>query len=69
MIEHKKVLNIFLIKFSSQEIERLYNLIKMLLAGLEKFIDAINSMKRDIAGMPKELKKTCRRKYYLMNEK
>ena len=44
-------------KFSSQEIESQYNLIKMLLAEPEKYIDAINAIKKDIAYMPIELKK------------
>ena len=56
-------------KFSSEEIERQYNLIKMLLADPEKYRDAINAIKKDIAYMPIELKKkTWGRKYYLMNE-
>ena len=44
-------------KFSSQEIERQYNLIKKLLAEPKKYIDAINAIKKDIAYMPIELKK------------
>ena len=44
-------------KFSSQEIESQYNLIKMLLAELEKYSDAINAIKKDIAYMPMRLKK------------
>ena len=44
-------------KFSFKEIERQYNLIKMLLAEPEKYRDAINAIKKDIAYMPKELKK------------
>ena len=44
-------------KFSSEEIESQYNLIKMLLAEPEKYIDAINAIKKDIAYMPIELKK------------
>ena len=44
-------------KFSSQEIESQYNLIKMLLAAPEKYIDAMNAIKKDIAYMPIELKK------------
>ena len=44
-------------KFSSEEIESQYNLIKMLLAEPEKYIDAINAIKKDIAYMPLELKK------------
>jgi len=44
-------------KFSSEEIESQYNLIKMLLAEHEKYRDAINAIKRDIAYMPIELKK------------
>ena len=44
-------------KFSSEEIENQYNLIKMLLAEPEKYIDAINAIKKDIAYIPIELKK------------
>jgi hypothetical protein len=44
-------------KFSSEEIEKQYNLIKMLLAEPEKYRDAINAIKKDVAYMPKELKK------------
>ena len=44
-------------KFSSQEIERQYNLIKMLLAEPDKYKDAIEAVKKDIAYMPVELKK------------
>jgi hypothetical protein len=44
-------------KFSSEEIESQYNLIKMLLAEPEKYKDAINAIKKDIALMPVELKK------------
>ena len=44
-------------KFSSQEIESQYNLIKMLLAEPEKYKDAIDAIKKDIAYMPIELKK------------
>ncbi|MBO6990489.1 MAG: chorismate-binding protein [Prochlorococcus marinus XMU1421] len=44
-------------KFSSEEIEIQYNLIKMLLAEPEKYRDAINAIKKDIAYMPVELKK------------
>ena len=44
-------------KFSSQEIENQYNLIKMLLAQPEKYKDAIYAIKKDIAYMPIELKK------------
>ena len=44
-------------KFSSQEIERQYNLIKMLLAEPDKYKDAIEAIKKDIAYMPIELKK------------
>ena len=43
--------------FSSQEIESQYNLIKMLLANPEKYKDAIEAVKKDIAYMPIELKK------------
>ena len=44
-------------KFSSEEIESQYNLIKMLLAEPEKYEDAIYAIKKDIAYMPVELKK------------
>ena len=44
-------------KFSSEEIESQYNLIKMLLAEPEKYRDAINAIKKDIDYMPIELKK------------
>ena len=44
-------------KFSSQEIERQYNLIKMLLAELDKYKNAVQAIKKDIAYMPIELKK------------
>ena len=44
-------------KFSSEEIESQYNLIKMLLAQPKKYRDAINAIKKDIAYMPVELKK------------
>ena len=44
-------------KFSSQEIESQYNLIKMLLADPEKYKDAIEAIKKDISYMPIELKK------------
>ena len=44
-------------KFSSQEIESQYKLIKMLLAEPEKYKDAINAIKKDIAYIPIELKK------------
>ena len=47
----------FMGKFSSQEIESQYNLIKMLLAEPEKYKDAIEAIKKDIAYMPIELKK------------
>ena len=44
-------------KFSSEEIESQYNLIKKLLAEPEKYRNAINAIKKDIAYMPIELKK------------
>ena len=43
-------------KFSSEEIERQYHFIKMLLAEPEKYRDAINAIKKDIEYMPLELK-------------
>ena len=44
-------------KFSSQEIESQYNLIKMILAEPEKYQDAIDAIKKDISYMPLELKR------------
>ena len=44
-------------KFSSEEIESQYNLIKRLLAEPEKYGDAISAIQKDIAYMPLELKK------------
>ena len=44
-------------KFSSEEIENQYNLIKILLAEPRKYSDAIIAIKKDIAYMPIELKK------------
>ena len=44
-------------KFSSDEIESQYDLIKMLLAEPEKYKDAIDAIKKDIAYMPLELKR------------
>ena len=49
-------------KFSSEEIESQYNLIKMLLAEPEKYRDAINAIKKDSAYMPIELKKNLRKR-------
>ena len=49
-------------KFSSEEIESQYNLIKMLLPEPEKYRDAINAIKKDIAYMPIELKKNLTEK-------
>ena len=46
-----------MVKFSSEEIESQYNLIKILLAEPEKYRDAINAIKKDIAYMPIEPKK------------
>ena len=57
-------------KFSSEEIESQYNLIKMLLAEPEKYRDAINAIKKDIAYIPIDLKKkTWGREYYFVNER
>ena len=49
-------------KFSSEEIESQYNLIKMLLAEPEKYRDAINAIKKDIEYMPLDLKKNLTKK-------
>ena len=54
--------------FSSEEIESQYNLIKMLLAEAEKYRDAIDAIKKNIAYIYIELKKTWGRKNYLINE-
>ena len=43
-------------RFSSQEIKRQYDLIKILLSDPERYKDAINAIKKDIAYMPNELK-------------
>ena len=43
--------------FSSKEIESQYNLIKTLSSDPEKYRDAIDAIKNDIAYMPLELKK------------
>ena len=45
-------------KFSSEEIESQYNLIKKLLDEPEKYMGAINAKKKDIEYMPIELKIT-----------
>ena len=52
-------------KFSSQEIESQYNLIKMLYAEPEKYKDAIDAIKKDSAYMSIELKKYLRKKILL----
>ena len=44
-------------KFSSQEIENQFNLIKLLLSDPEKYKDAIDAIKKDISYMPLELLK------------
>ena len=44
-------------KFSSEEVESQYNLIKKLLAEPEKYKDAINAIKKDIAYLPLEHKR------------
>ena len=46
-----------MVKFSSKEIESQYNLIKTLSSDPEKYRDAIDAIKKDIAYMPLELKK------------
>ena len=43
-------------KISTEEIKSQYNLIKMLLAEPEKYNDAIDAIKKDVAYMPIELK-------------
>ena len=53
-------------KFSSEEIESQYNLIKMLLDEPEKYGDAINAIKKDIAYMPVELKKKLEEEHIIL---
>ena len=53
-------------KFSSEEIESQYNLIKMILAEPEKYRDAINAIKKDIAYMPIELKKKLEEEKFIL---
>ena len=55
-------------KFSSEEIESQYNLIKMLLAEPEKYRDEIYAIKKDIAYIPIEPKKLEEEKIILFNE-
>ena len=43
-------------KFSSQEIESQYNLIKIFLSDTKKYKNALEAIKKDIAYMPLELK-------------
>ena len=43
-------------KFSSEEIESQYNLIKKLLAEPEKYREALDVIKKDISYIPIELK-------------
>ena len=58
-------------KFSSEEIESQYNLIKMLLSEPEKYRYDINEIKKDIAYMPIELKKKLEDEniFFWMNRK
>ena len=44
-------------KFSSQEIESQYNLIKTLLSDPKKYKNALDAIRKDILYMPLELKK------------
>ena len=58
MIRQRGIKASFLIvKFSSQEIDSQYNLIKMLLAKPEKYKDVVDAIKGDIAYLPIEIKK------------
>ena len=43
-------------KFSSQEIESQYKLIKMLTSDKKKYKEALETIKKDIKYMPEELK-------------
>ena len=49
-------------RFSSEEIESQYNLIKTLLSDPEKYKDSIDAIKKDISYMPQELKKKLEEK-------
>ena len=49
-------------KFSYQEIENQYDLIKMLLAEPKKYRNAINAIIKSIAYLQLELKKNLRKK-------
>ena len=49
-------------KFSSEDIESQYNLIKMLLAEPEKYRDTFSAIKKGIAYILIELKKNLREK-------
>ena len=53
-------------KFSSEEIESQYDLIKMLLAEPEKYGDAINAIKNDVAYMPLELRKKLEEEHIIL---
>jgi hypothetical protein len=55
-LTYKHSTSLLIGKFSSQEIESQYNLIKMLLSEPEKYKDAIKAIQQDIAYMPIELK-------------
>ena len=57
----------FMGKFSSEEIESQYNLIKMLLAEPEKYRDAIDAIKKIWHICQKILKKLEKEKYYLLD--
>ena len=51
------VVPIFMGELSSEEIERQYDLIKVILADPKKYKDVINAIKKDFAYMPIELKR------------
>jgi hypothetical protein len=54
-------------KITSEESESQYNLIKTLLADPEIYKDAVNAIKK-YSIYAHRAKKTCGRKYFLMNE-
>ena len=58
-----------MVKFSSQEIEGYNNLIKMLLAEPEKYKEAIDAIKKDIAYMPIEIKKSLIKRIFHYEQK
>ena len=55
--------------FSSKEIERQQNLIKILFSDKTKYADAIKLVKKDNSYMPIKLKKKLKKKNYILYTK